>query len=266
MNYNCVQIIEDMIGSIGLQDRSNIEVNVVDNSGEVGESFCEKSRLDFAAFKVLHPGQNLGYLNGAQFAIETHGQEIAEYESVMIVNPDILFSREFWGQLASLLRQVEGIGVVFPSVFDTNEKREMNPFLSERPDKSFLDLRIRAFSNRINFSIWNLVSKLKRRLKSKALNTSAQQGKSQTIYAGYGALMIFTPAYFKFGGTFSRPTFLYAEELYIAETCRALNLTSLYDPTLETKHLSHATTSLIPSNSRRLWSLESLLHIREKFY
>jgi len=158
------------------------------------------------------------------------------------------------------------IGVIFPSVFDTKEKRDMNPFLSSRPTREFFDLRIRVFSRKVSFVLWNLASKLKRKLKRSNSNMGSISYDQLDIYAGHGSLFIFCKSYFESGGTFRRDTFMYAEEIFVAESCLARSIRCRLDRRLRAKHISHATTALVPSERRRVWALESLCSIRSTYF
>ena len=259
-------MIQQMIESIPSAARTNIHLSIVDNSGEITSSDFGQFVSSFDQLDVLSPNENLGYFGGADYAVKAIGAKLKKFASVLIVNPDIIFDGKFFSQLAIVLDDAESAGAIFPTVFDTNEQCDMNPFLASRPPKSFLDTRIRAFSNRLTFLFWNLASMFKRKLAS-VQNTPVNNAQSVTeIYAGHGALMIFTPDFFRLGGTFERPTFLYSEELFIAEQCRQVNLICVHYPELKTTHVSHATTSLVPGNSRRVWALESLKHIRDSYY
>jgi len=66
--------------------------------------------------------------------------------------------------------------------------------------------------------------------------------RSEVVYAPHGAFMIFAREYFERGGTLDVGAFLFAEEGFVAETCRKLGLDVLYDPTIEVLHDEHVST------------------------
>jgi len=70
------------------------------------------------------------------------------------------------------------------------------------------------------------------------------------IYAPHGSFMILGASYFQKGGNLRHGTFLYAEEILVAETARDLGLRIRYVPALEVRHAEHASVSASPNTGR----------------
>jgi GT2 family glycosyltransferase len=59
------------------------------------------------------------------------------------------------------------------------------------------------------------------------------------IYAPHGAFIIFSRQYFLRGGSFKHPSFLYGEEITVAENCKKFGFQVLYDPGFRVLHFEH---------------------------
>ena len=55
--------------------------------------------------------------------------------------------------------------------------------------------------------------------------------------------MLFASSYFDKGGTLNYPSFLFGEELFVAEQARQLNLTTVFEPSLKIEHQQHVKQS-----------------------
>jgi len=91
INYNCGDLIAKMISSIPEEYRKAIEVCIVDNSGELGNGHFEEYAHAFSFLSTIQVGKNAGYFGGAQIGLENAAEPLLSYDSVLIVNPDIIF-------------------------------------------------------------------------------------------------------------------------------------------------------------------------------
>ena len=215
--------------------------------------------------RLVSPGQNLGYFGGANAGYAARDDHL-DPDITMIANPDLLFSDGFFDQLAtqSALWPSDA-GVIFPAVKDSATQRDSNPFLRTRPDVKYLDTRIFFFGSRLRYSVWMLLHLVKSKLRKRP-QASAIEHSINPIYAGHGSLFLFLPAYFTNGASLAFESFLYAEELFVAEMCRNAGLKPFHDTALLVDHVSHITTSTLPSEQRRKWQHESLSYIRQRFF
>ncbi len=267
VNYNCAPAIEDMLRTVAPKFRKNVEVILVDNSGELDEKTPCLNLDDFKRLHLVSPGQNLGYFGGANAGYAARNL-VDQADITMIVNPDILFSQSFFDDLITqAMSWPVDAGVIFPMVFDTNTQGDANPFLRRRPVVNYLNTRIFFFSSRLRFAFWMLLYRIKSKLqKQKAVAGSNNESSLTQTYAGHGSLFLFLPAYFRSGSAFTFESFLYAEEFFVAETCREAGLKSYHDTNLCARHVSHVSTAALPSEQRRKWQLQSLTYIRDRFF
>src|SRR5690606_22306175 len=70
------------------------------------------------------------------------------------------------------------------------------------------------------------------------------------IYAPHGSFVLFSRGYFENGGILDYPLPLYGEEIFVAETCRAIGADVVYVPEIEVQHDEHVSTRLL--NSKRV--------------
>lgn len=268
MNYHCLNDIVQMLASVPLRMRVAIEVVVVDNSRDFDIACVDDICDHFGSLSVLRPDKNLGYLGGAQYGLISSKRPAESYDCVLIVNPDILFEPSFWTALECTLTELSGYGALYPSLIEGPERVERNPFLAKRPSRRYLTLRIAVSSNMVIHSLWLSLWALKRAFMGRRARKARVLGARVTrdIYAGHGSLMIFLPSYFASGADFSYPIFLYGEELYLAEVCRAAGLKSRFDPRLVAHHVGQATTGFVSNRRRRIWNNAALRHIRAAFF
>ena len=78
--------------------------------------------------------------------------------------------------------------------------------------------------------------------------------------------MIFQRSFFEKGGTLQYPSFLYEEELYIAEQSRIMNLTAVFEPSLEIVHYEHSTTGTYKNAEQIRLMRASLKYIIDTYY
>ena len=65
--------------------------------------------------------------------------------------------------------------------------------------------------------------------------------------AGHGAFVVLSHHYFEAGGSLDYKSFLFGEEIFLAESCRDLGLSVLYDDSLTVIHQEHASRDLLKS-------------------
>jgi hypothetical protein len=78
--------------------------------------------------------------------------------------------------------------------------------------------------------------------------------------------MIFRRAYFDAGATLNFGSFLYGEELFVAEECRRTKQHISFEPSLKMIHREHTTTGIYKNASHMKWLHQSIRFIRDKYY
>lgn len=260
VNYGCEREIVASIKTIQPPDAWDVRVSICDNSGD----FAAEINNERIAVSIVKPGKNLGYFGGAEAALDAAGGPSGR-RFVILSNPDIAFDIAFFENL-EFGHLDHDVGVLAPSVQSSLDGKHLNPFKFSRPDRSFFDLRIKAQRNALTQMLWQAAYNAKRYLKTARGKQPHEAEVKGPIYAAHGSLMIMTPAYFEAGHSFAVDSFLYGEELFVAEFCFSSKLQIVMRPDLEATHFEHSTTALLSSANKRAYMTASLTAVREQFF
>lgn len=227
-------------------------------------------RTDGSRLLVYFPDANLGYFGGAAFGLKKYLAEYSLPEWVMVSNTDIVFADHgLFVRLATLYRDttpnpailapdilLESRGVLPSTV------RRQNPFMEVRPRPVRLKF-LRAISRWYPvYAAFELITALRYALFNamrwgKRTSTEAQ-AQPRAVYAACGACMFFHRSYFERGGNLDFPSFLFGEELFVAESARALGLRIQFDPRLRVVHREHGAVRLLSSRQMARYMRDSL--------
>ena len=196
---------------------------------------------------------NRGYLGGA---LPIYNAKAKDYDFVSISNVDLELAPDFFEQLLEL--KVSNVGWLAPDIYTAKINRHENPYMLSRPTKR-------------NFFIWNIIysSTWIYRIYHALYVMKSQKSKaypSREIYAGHGSFMLFTKAFVQKNTEIHYPTFMYGEEIYLAELTHAANLGVLYVPSLQINNTGNISTGLINQAQKSKWSKESLRTIYTIFF
>lgn len=198
--------------------------------------------------------ENLGYLGGALLIYNKFAQD---YDYVSISNVDLELAPDFFEQLLHI--DTKGLGWIAPDIYTDKIDRHENPYMLSRPTKR-------------NFFIWNIIysSIWIYRLYHQLYVIKSHKKKAFLqacdIYAGHGSFMLFTKALVQNNPELHYPTFMYGEEIYMAEMVRAAQLKARYCPTLRIANTGNISTGLINQKQKSKWSKESLRAIYNRFF
>ena len=212
--------------------------------------------LDIESVTLARAKENLGYFGGISWGLEQYLKHNPMPEWVIVSNTDILFpDREFFEKLDHLFKK-NPPAVIAPDIVltvrsglpSTNEHQ--NPYFRVRPSR----VRMRAMRAVARFYpiylIYEFTSLLRHGIQNKIGNArkgTVASRKPIPIYAPFGAFIIFHRSYFEAGGSLRYPSFLFGEEIYVAETARGLGLRVMYEPRLRVIHQEHGSTAGIAS-------------------
>jgi GT2 family glycosyltransferase len=227
-----------------LQGFSRVHLIVVENGS--GDGSAEKLRpiveqLDNV--ELLESAQNLGYFGAANWGLKQYcsGAEMPEW--VIVCNHDITFDDPQF-VLNLLQRNPASAQVIAPAIVARTTGIDCNPMLRHRPSR-FKLWRYRAWNYNyhcMRFKHW--LSPYVRRTRHRLYwwRRRSNLAGPTPVYAAHGAFLIFNRSYFDAGGYIDDGFFLYYEEFSVAEICRRLGLTIVYDPTLQVWHAAHQST------------------------
>jgi len=259
--HNEAEVLEfaNHVSGLELPNGYMLRIAVADNS-ENWDSAIDSHGI----LSVFRPPQNLGYLNGCAFALESWTSERDETPDwVGVVNTDIELSPEF---LTKLLTQrfSDNVAVVAPDILLPTGQRQ-NPHLYRRPGRT----QIQIYSWMFKIHWLGRLYLLARRLKGEKRSApgSVVLGEDPVvIYAPHGSAIFFRRRFFDAGAHLEFGSFLYCEELHLAEQASRKGLDVVWTPGISLRHNQHSTTSRLGMARRFDWMYQSYRYILEKYY
>ena len=267
INYNCPELTVEFCKSVrNISKDLNITIAVTDNSG----CFAKAQGLSMHQFikqcniNIYNPGVNLGYFPGAAFAYDSLTAGGYQPDFVIVANPDISFpDTSFFSKLVNKQYPADVLAIG-PSIQHGvgSKHSDQNPMKIRR--LSVRGMYIRKFIYRYRtLSIANsALAALRFRLRTKT-NASPQL---RPVYMIHGSFMIFTRRFFDETAGLKFPSFLYGEEIFVAEEVMRVNKTILHDPSLEVIHSGGRTTSLIKKSHQDRYIGNSIEILYDRYF
>lgn len=223
---------------------------------------------------VTSENANLGYFGGLNAAFKKANIRYSEtlFRCVVLSNTDIEFSSEnFFDKLVEVIAlrshasTPDTIGLIAPMIQSSRTGANQNPLYRRKPSRgkfSYLSAIYSVYSLGVAH---RLLSKVKNFVRRK-LDLDKFELEDEEIYAGHGSFMVLLNEYFARGGQLGYPEFLFCEEIFVAEQCASLGLTTLFCPSLRVVHRENATTGLLPSRKIVAYLQRSHLYCRDTYF
>ena len=267
VNYNSDEETSEYLKVLaGLNRLENLKVVVVDNS-ESDEPFVAHPRLKGLKVIVVKAERNLGYFGGAALGFELYLRENPLPDWTIVSNVDLRPRKDLLERLCTF-EEVANLGVLAPAVHSDLTGTNQNPYMIERPG------RLRMHAYRIIFrSYWlylayEVAAHSFRRLRFHCSICPAtfDLGTPISIYAPHGSCVIFAREFFRRGGSLRYPSFLFGEEIFVAEQARKLQLRVLYKEDLWFSHAEHVSTEIWRSRKMVKYAQESADYCAKKYF
>jgi len=233
----------------------DLTVLVANNGNENINSLIIKNEIKLIKYNNK---SNSGYLNGIREAIEGKNIHVQNFNFFIISNVDLKLSKNFFTLLNSISVD-KHTGWLAPKIFSHKERKDRNPKILKRPSK--YKMYLYYFMYRIpliyHFNT-NLIYRFSRR--------SKQNNNSRIIYAGHGSFIILTQNFTKFFPIIKFESFLFGEEIFIAELCKIRNLEVKYFPKIRIDDFDHSSTGKLKKSDFFKMNRDSLKYIISKFY
>ena len=251
VNYYTEQDVYDQV--MPFRD-TGIHFMIVDNGSRRKATLTALHTLSNASVACA-PG-NLGYLNGAFFGIKVAVSTGIQPDWVLISNPDIAFTGEFFEKLS----RIDGsrFAMVAPRLVSGRTGKDQNPYMLDRPDRKTLERLVQIHRWPFLANLYRLGREIAHELRIPLPKPDVEPGGS--IYAPHGACMVLAYAFLKRFHTLRYPAFLFCEELFLAEQARRFNRAVVYRPDLEVFHKEHRTTSIFRSRELVEYHREALVY------
>lgn len=276
INYNNDSEVMNFVNELYTQRGYNGQRTiVVDNSERDSHSTPLLSLEKNKNVLVFRSGKNLGYFGGAYWGLQQYIKEFSFPEWTIVSNTDIHFpDKDFFIKLSDKYKN-NPPAVIAPDTILESEGglpssfTHQNPHFIYRP--SCMRMHIYKWVARYYpfYITWELISALRHKLINTLGYKKQEQkyiNKPMKIYAPFGAFIIFNKNYFNAGGTLQHGTFLFGEEIFVAETVRSLNLDIMYDPSLIIIHKEHSSISFLKSKNRALYARQAATYCADTFF
>lgn len=261
VNYNSYNELRKLIDNVLRWVDRNYVFIVVDNSEVKNESFREYYKsLPNERFFLLEPSNNIGYSGAGNFALKFVQSELRiEFDWFILSNADIEIYSDIFSQIESYSGDVNNIGAIAPSIISTRSKKDLNPYLTSKPSKLKISFLAILFNSTILSEIYRFASFL-----NSKYSVVKKFNQPFFIYAGHGSFIILRSEYFRRGKDFYQRSFLFNEEIFIAEKIKSLGMEVIYDPSIRVFHYEHVSTGRgFRSKLINSYHYESLIEVLE---
>lgn len=236
----------------------DLRILIVDNHSPEDKLESLKQFVNVQAnVEILSLNMNYGFSKGFNRGIDYLRQE--GYSYIICSNNDVLF--EMPGIIESLVNTQNkyNAAVVAPKIINLNNVNQ-NPYYAKRPgpmtarlillNKSIPSIIFKKFLPYSMKSI--LFNKILSRNVSSSSNCNTSPDEPTQVYALNGSFFLFGPPFFANFNGFDEYTFLYGEELILAEMLYSLSLPQYYDPQVWILHKEDKTSNLVWGGQNRL--------------
>ncbi len=249
----------------------NLDLVVVDNSDITSNNYLETALSEASerhakrAF-YFKASRNLGYFGAARFGLSRYLLSNSMPEWIIVSNVDIKFlSNDFLSQLINK-RYGESVVAVAPSIISGLDGRDQNPLMTYRPHRSKMLFYKFIYGSVVLVNVYQLLSVIKNWARVRFSSIDKKPSQLKTIYAPHGSFIIFNKRYFEKNGGLDFPGFLFGEEIFVAETARALGLNIVYDPSLQLLHNEHMTTGIFWSRLKARHQFASIKYLSDRYF
>jgi GT2 family glycosyltransferase len=242
------------------QKEVDMKVIVVDNGSNNG-SLLEAFVREHPTIILIKPSANRGYIGAAADGYTYCKKNDIEFDYFVLMNFDLMLNDSLLFKNLVVKAKQLGSALSAPQVMDKNSGVKMNPMYRERLPKSHLARLIRTTSFWPVYLAYQILHKIKRKISPKGASP-IQSG----CYALHGSFLGFAPSFFEKGGKLNYGSFLYGEEIFIAEQCRKLNLSLNLISEFQIVHDEHSTTGKWKNKAHMLYLHQSLIYLNSTYY
>jgi len=252
-----IQFVQDCLSKQLNDERLLVIVDNGSNSNSLDEVFQNSKQI-----VLLKPQSNLGYFGAARYAWAHLKEKSITSDNFIISNFDLEFDAKRFLDDTEIKSRATEASVIGPNILSSLSGAALNPMYKGRLPLGKLKRLLFVTGFYPFFFIYQWLHHLKRRRSS----ASVREEESAFVYAIHGSFMVLKRSYFETGGSLDFKSFLYGEELFIAEECRRLGLKILYEPSLKIVHREHTTTGNYKNSKHMKWLHQSLRYIRDEYY
>lgn len=261
--FNETEVSNFVVTHFGSTYCDDVEIVIV-NNGCHQISILDALAQKYSFVKILGTQKNLGYFGAANFGLMHYLKSNELPDATIVCNTDISFDKEsFFKSLKNILSTKE-FDVLGPEIYSTFLKYHQNPYITKRLSRGMM-MRYKFFTSSV--FLYSLFTTL-HLAKTKILRSNMQNRVNEPMYtyAVHGSFMVFNKTYFTKGGTLQYPSFLFGEEIFVAETALKLNMKILYHPALVVNHFQNTTTGTFKSPQTVKFMHQSYCHLLNTYF
>lgn len=245
---------------------------LVDNSeSEAPKNFRERiEELDFTM--LVRMEQNRGYLHGAREGYHLAVNQLGfNPQWILITNVDIVLNDPATFQKLDKLAPLDNLAVVAPAIIAAGWGTDINPKIVTRYSLARMRFYQFLYLSHLLANAYIFLSLVKRVISRKRVNDRPDHvtpsGKiHRVIYAPHGSCMIFHKNYFVRGGSLNHLSFLFGEEIFIAEEARRIGLQVIYAPEIRITDFEHSSIGLFLSRRMNRYYRQSTTDLIRRYY
>jgi GT2 family glycosyltransferase len=224
------------------QTDSRWSLKIVDNSQDEEESLrLRELTAEDPRIEVWASGSNLGYFGAAEWA--RNRMTTSDFDWIAVTNTDVVLATDDFVQ--NILGSCDATAAVLaPAIHGSSSRSALNPYMYARPTVARSRMRRLLFWNVATARITVVASYLRHRIAKRQRTTP---NVDVEIYAAHGSFIIFGRRFFAEQGDFRHTSFLFGEELTVAEFCRVQGIRTVFSPRLQVVHTEHAHTGVLRS-------------------
>lgn len=234
----------------------DIDFVIVDNSN----TFNGVEVLDNCQV-IKSPNGNCGYLPAFSFAVNHFVDEHGAYPDFSVLSNSDLTLPENIMMIFDEQNRL-GFDLFSPQVL-SNEGGRGNPFLVSRPSVFKM---ISYYLTSIKM-VYNVKKMIRKTQFLNSLRTNNNISKTGSCYAVHGSIFSLSKLFFERGGSLSQYTsFLYCEEIFLAEEVRRYNGRVGFTCKVQVHHEEHKYVSQVSTSDNLKWYRESISMMIKKLF
>jgi GT2 family glycosyltransferase len=271
--YNTFPEAVRYIESLAKTGKGRIQLILVDNSDLPAPGSFTRLLQQFDFIEYLKTGSNPGYFHGARYGLDHYLDLFKEYPAwTFVTNVDIVFEEDRILDVLSRFEKWPDLGVIAPAIISHRWKTDYNPERIHRYSGARIRFYQAVCSHYLINNAYTLLSYFSHFLRglvtpqrvAKPGDVPDQQVKK--IYAPHGACILFHRNYFIRGGTLDHFSFLFGEEIFVAETAMKLGLEVLYVPGIRLTNFEHASVGHLVTPRLNRYHRDALKAVRQLYY
>lgn len=229
-----------------LEVNEDLKIYIVDNGTNYNNYIKLQKKLNDIKHNYniiyLESLDNVGFANGMNIGI--HEAKKDKCDLIICSNNDILYIKKIdFNIFVKIYNNDNKIATIGPNLVDL-EGKEQNPYIENKINwnnkKKFFVYKL-FYTNVLGYILFYLNGY--RTFFKKLKNKDSFNKKSRKVYALHGSWFVLTPAYFKYYNNLDPNTFLYSEELILAERLKSKSLSMYFYGEMKICHKEDSSTN-----------------------